>query len=88
MKKYNQIYTNDMNRWLKIPNNNSHYRIYLSRRANAYKKYHNKVRKSIANDTLSSIAAHKAWLTRELHDIRAWYKMDIIDLCNELLCKK
>jgi hypothetical protein len=88
MKKYNHISTSNISRCLRIPNSNSHYRIYLSRRANAYKKYHNKVRKSIANDTLSSIAAHKAWLTRELDDIYIWYKVDIIDLCNELLCKK
>ena len=70
---------------LKIPTNNKHYRLYLSRRANAYKKYHGKVRKSVDNDQLSSVAAHKAWLTRELKDIQYWFKRDIFEQCNNLL---
>jgi hypothetical protein len=72
---------------LEIPMDNKHYRLYSSRRANAYKKYHAKVRKSIDNDNLFSLPSHKAWLTREKDHIAYLYKRDIIKYCNELLNK-
>ena len=88
MKKYTYTYKSvQVNDWLKIPVNNKHYRVYSSRVANAYKKYHGKVRKSIENNKLASLAAHKSWLTRELQDIRYWYKQDIVSQCNQLLNK-
>ena len=88
MKKYTYNYKSvRVEDWLNIPFKNKHYRVYSSQRANAYKKYHGKVRNSIANNKLSSLAAHKAWLTRELQDIQYWYKKDIIEQCNELLSK-
>ncbi len=88
MKKYSYTYKIiQVNDCLNIPIKNKHYRVYSSRCANAYKKYHGKVRKSIVNNKLSSLAAHKAWLTRELDDIKHWYKRDIIEQCNELLSK-
>jgi hypothetical protein len=89
MKKYSYLNYNSgpVDAWLNIPFKNKHYRVYSSQRANAYKKYHGKVRNSIVNNKLSSLAAHKAWLTRELDDIKRWYKQDIIEQCNELLSK-
>ena len=73
---------------MNVPKNNKHYRIYLSRRANEYKKYHAKVRKSIANNQLSSVSAHKAWLTRELKYLHRSFKRDIFEQCNELLANQ
>ena len=88
MKKYTYNYKSvRVEDWLNIPIKNKHYRVYSSQRANAYKKYHGKVRNSIVNNKLSSLAAHKAWLTRELQDIQYWSKKDIIEQCNELLSK-
>ena len=45
------------------------YRIYSSRRANIYKKFHQIVRKCIENKEYSSIAAHKASLTKKLNSL-------------------
>ena len=78
----------EVNTWFNVSSKNKHYRVYSSRVANAYKKYHGKVRKSIANDSLSSLAAHKSWLTRELQDIKCWYKNDITTECKQILTKK
>ena len=74
--------------WMNVPKKNKHYRVYLSRRANAYKKYHGKVKKAIENGHPSSVAAHGAWLTRELKDVQKRFKDAIFEQCNELLAKQ
>jgi len=73
---------------MNVPKNNKHYRIYLSRCANQYKKYYAKVRKSISNDQHSSVSAHKAWLTRELKDLKWRFNSNLIEQCSELLAKQ
>jgi|688.fasta_scaffold86219_8 hypothetical protein len=56
-------------RYLTIPMLKKHYRIYSSRKANIYKKYHQSVRNSMENEEYFSLAAHKAHLTKRLETL-------------------
>ena len=55
------------NQYFTIPILSKHYRIYSSRKANIYKKYHQNVKTSMENEEYFSLAAHKAHLTKRLN---------------------
>lgn len=66
-------------RYFTIPILSKHYRIYSSRKANIYKKYHQSVRTSMENEEYFSLAAHKAHLTKRL-DRLDWRAVNLPNL--------